>query len=306
MVYKTWASRVTRCGLRPFRCRAVRKIVYNNTLAQITKQRQGAERGMAFRETFETIAGCRIRIMRGGEGEPLVFLHGASGASVWAPWMEALSAHHEVIVPEHPGFGASDTPDWLDTIGDLAYFYLDAMEALGLERVHLVGNSLGGWIALELAVRDSSRLKTLTLVAPAGIRVKGVRKGDMFLWSPEETARNLFHDKELAERMIAAMPTQEEAQMVGLKNRLMTAKLGWQPRLFNPDLHKWLHRVKVPTLILWGDDDRVIPPAYGPAFEELLPQARLQVVEACGHLPHVEKPEAFARSVTRFIEEAAS
>jgi pimeloyl-ACP methyl ester carboxylesterase len=131
------------------------------------------------------IAECSVNVMRGGEGAPLLFLHGAGGAGIWLPFMAALSERYEVIVPDHPGFGRSDKPDWLDELSDLAYFYLDFIEALGLDRIHLVGNSLGGWIAAELAVRSTQRLHTLTLIAAAGIHVNGVPKGDLFLWPPD-------------------------------------------------------------------------------------------------------------------------
>src|SRR5215470_10542621 len=101
-----------------------------------------------------TVRGCNVGLMRGGAGQPLVILHGASGAGTWLPFMRSLADSYDVIVPEHPGFGVSDTPDWLDTIHDLAYFYLDFLAALDLDRVHLVGVSLGGWIAAEIAIRD--------------------------------------------------------------------------------------------------------------------------------------------------------
>ena len=148
---------------------------------------------MGFTESTETITGCNIRFMRGGKGEPLLFLHGASGASRWLPFMEKLSEKYEVIVPEHPGFGASGDPEWLDNISDLAFFYLDVMDHLGIDRINLVGTSIGGWLAAEVAIRNATRLASLTVVAPAGIRVKGHRKGDVFMWNAEQTARNLFH-----------------------------------------------------------------------------------------------------------------
>lgn len=259
---------------------------------------------MAFAESFETIAGCRTRFMRGGSGEPLLFLHGAGGAALWLPFMETLSKRFDVIVPEHPGYGGSDMPDWLDTVGDLAFFYLDVMDQFGLDGVHLVGTSLGGWTAAEIAVRNQARLKTLTLVAPAGVRVKGVPRADIFLWSPEETVRNLYHDGSIADRLLA-MPKSDEEEMIVLKNRLATAKLAWHPRFHNPDLEKWLHRVTLPTLILWGDEDKVLPPAYGPAYRDLIPGARLETLPDCGHLPHVEKADDFIRLVTDFVEGAA-
>ena len=129
--------------------------------------------------TTETVrvADCSVNVMRGGKGPPLLFLHGAGGAGVWLPFMAALSERYEVIVPDHPGFGRSDTPDWLDQLSDLAYFYLDFIEALGLDQVHLVGHSLGGWIAAEIAVRSTRRLRTLTLVGAAGVHVNGVAEG---------------------------------------------------------------------------------------------------------------------------------
>src|SRR5205814_6804775 len=126
------------------------------------------------------VNGCNIALMRGGTGAPMLILHGASGAGAWRPFMAALSEKFDVIVPEHPGFGASDAPDWLDTVHDLAYFYLDVLDQLDLTRVHLVGVSLGGWIAAELAIRSTQRLSSLTLVDAAGIHVPGVEQIDTF------------------------------------------------------------------------------------------------------------------------------
>jgi len=254
-------------------------------------------------ESTVEIAGCTIRVMRGGKGAPLLYLHGASGAGPWSPMMARLAEHYDVIVPEHPGFGASDTPDWLDNIHDLAHFYVDFVRAFGLEKVHLVGLSLGGWIAAEMAVRDPSAMRSLVLVAPAGVSVPGVARNDIFLWSPEETAKNLFHDPAWAGRM--PTPANDDEVMVALKNRMTTAKLGWSPRFHNPHLRKWLHRVTAPTLIVWGDDDKVLPPDFGPAYRDLIPGATLEVIPACGHLPHVEKaPEVAARTLS-FLKGAA-
>ncbi len=154
-------------------------------------------------------------------------------------------------------------------------------------------------------MRSCQRLKSLTLVAPAGIHVKGVRKGDVFMWSPEEATRKLYFDPKIAETLLATPPS-EAQQMARMKNSLALARLAWQPRFYNPHLSKWLHRVSVPTLIVWGDHDQVIPPAYGPAFAGLVPGARLATVRDCGHLPQVEKPREFIETVTRFLGEVAS
>jgi pimeloyl-ACP methyl ester carboxylesterase len=256
------------------------------------------------KETFETVNGCKFRLWRAGQGSPLLFLHGAGGASAWLPFMERLAQRHDVIVPEHPGFGASDTPEWLDNVGDLAFFYLDVIAALKLSGLHLVGTSLGGWIAAEIAVRDCHALKSLTLSAPAGIHVKGLSKGDTFMWSREQLTRNLVQDAALAEKMLA-MPLTDEQQFAEMKNRLIMAKLAWQPRFYNPHLAKWLHRISVPTLILWGADDKVIPSGYGPAFEKLIPGARLEVIANCGHLPQVERMDEWTAKISGFIEVAS-
>jgi pimeloyl-ACP methyl ester carboxylesterase len=254
-------------------------------------------------ESFETIAGCKVHVLRGGKGAPLLFLHGARGAGVWLPFFKALSEHFEVIVPEHPGFGRSDTPEWLDNVGDLANFYLSFMQKLGLRDVNLVGTSLGGWIAADLAVRNSGPLHTLSLVAAAGIHVPGVPKGDFFLWAPEQIVRNLFFDQTLAEHMLKQTPDADERKRQA-QNALTMAKLSWQPRLYDPNLRKWLHRIDRPTLIVWGDSDKLIPPVNGSAFRDLIPGARLEVIKNCGHLPHVEKTSELVNHVVKFIEEA--
>ena len=256
------------------------------------------------KETFESFNGCKTRLMRAGQGAPLLFLHGGGGAPMWLPFMESLAQRFDVIVPEHPGFGGSDTPEWLDTVGDLAYFYLDVVDALKLSGVHLVGTSLGGWIAAEIAVRNCTNLKTLTLASAVGINVKGVPKGDLFMWSREQLVRNLYHDGKLAETALA-QPVSDAMMMTYAKNQLASAKLGWSPRLYNPHLHKWLHRISVPTLLIWGDDDKLVPAQHGTAFQALIPGAQLTVFEHCGHVPQVERADAFVTAITDFIGRAS-
>src|SRR5438477_12423341 len=149
---------------------------------------------MAFSERFIEVDGCRLNLRRGGSGEPLLYLHGASGAPAVLPFMEKLAQRFDVLVPEHPGFGASDEPGWLENMHDLAYFYLDVLESLELRGLHHVGSSLGGWLALEMAVREASRLKALLLVRAAWIPVAGVKPSDIFLWALGEMATILFSD----------------------------------------------------------------------------------------------------------------
>lgn len=253
------------------------------------------------RDFYEVIEGCRTHIMRAGQGAPLIFLHGANGAGRWMPFMAELAKSFDVIVPEHPGYGRSDMPAWLDNVGDLANFYLSFMKHFGLENVTLVGASMGGWMASEIAVRDASRIKNLVLVASAGLRVKGVPPGDLFLWTNEQLTRNLFHSQELAERILA-MPLTEEDQDIGAKNRLTTARLAWSPRLYNPELEKWVHRIETPTLVLWGRNDALIPVAYADRFRDAIPGAKVKIFEECGHLPHTEKSAEFVAAIREFAQ----
>jgi pimeloyl-ACP methyl ester carboxylesterase len=215
--------------------------------------------------------------------------------------MERLAKKFDVIVPEHPGFGASDTPDWLDNIADLANFYLEFLDQLDLREVHLVGSSLGGWIAAELAVRNATRLASLTLVGAAGIHVKDVQQVDTFLSNEEQRIRDLFYDPELAEAVFASSQ-RPELEDATLKNRMITAKLSWQPRSYDPDLRKWLHRIKVPTLLIWGANDRLFPQEYAFVYQRLIPGAKAVVLPECGHLPHVEKGDEFAAELESFVD----
>jgi pimeloyl-ACP methyl ester carboxylesterase len=254
---------------------------------------------MPFADHTITVAGCRTHYRRGGKGAPLVFLHGAGGLPVVLPFMERLAQRFDVIVPDHPGYGRSDEPAWLENIHDVAYFYLDFLQALELERIALVGNSMGGWMAMEIAVRNTSRLRSLMLVGPAGIAAPGVEPADIFLLSPEDTMRRLFHDPRLAEERLA-LPVTPEGVDLALKNRHTTARLAWEPRLHDPMLPKWLHRIDVPVAIVWGKEDELLPVGMAHELKRLLPGAELTILERCGHLPHIEKMEEFCDLVVRF------
>jgi pimeloyl-ACP methyl ester carboxylesterase len=253
---------------------------------------------MTFTQTFIEVDGCKVNLRRGGNGEPLVFLHGASGAPAIMPFMEKLAARFDVLVPEHPGYGLSDEPGWLDNIHDVAYFYLDFLRALELGNVTLVGSSMGGWIAMEMAVRDTSRIKSLVLASPAGVAAPGVQPADIFLLSPEDLVRNLFFDQRLAEARLAE-PVTPESIDIALKNRHTTARLAWEPRLHDPCLPKWLHRIGVPVKIVWGREDRILPAKIADELKRLMPRAELHLLDNVGHLPHAEKPDLFCDIVCK-------
>ena len=250
---------------------------------------------MTFTDSFVQVDGCKTHLRRGGAGRPLVFLHGASGAPAIMPFMEKLASRFDVLVPEHPGYGQSDEPDWLENIHDMAYFYLDFLKHLDLRETTLVGSSMGGWIAMEMAVRDTSRIKSLVLVSPAGVAAPGVQPADIFLMPPEEVVKRLFFDEKLAQARLA----QPENVDISLKNRHTTARLAWDPRLHDPFLPKWLHRIDVPVKIIWGREDKILPVGLADELKRLMPKAELHVLDKVGHLPHAERVDEFVELVCK-------
>jgi len=246
-----------------------------------------------------------VHLRRGGDGDPMLFLHGASGVAGWIPSFEALSERYDLLVPDHPTYGLSDEPDWLDGMDDLAMFYLDFLDQMELEGVHLVGNSLGGWLAMEIAVRNSARLKSLTLVGAAGIRIEGKPIADIFMMDPDDLVREIFVDQSFADNILN-LELSEEQMDIQIRNRVATARLGWQPRLFNPNLRKWLHRITVPTHVIWGDTDKIVDPAYAVEFGKIIEGSTVTMINKAGHLPHVEQSEPFVEAVSSFIHANAA
>ena len=248
--------------------------------------------------------GAKLRYRRtGAQSAPKVlYLRSEESLPGDAAFIDALAQQYDLIVPDHPGFGESDNPDWLRGMGDTAYFYLDFLDHLDLNDLHVVGASIGGWIGAEIAVRDNARLASLSLIAPYGAREKGESYGDVFLWTPEQNIRNRFANETFAERYLGQENTARETTAL-LKDRYATARLGWAPRFHNPELQRWLHRIALPVLLVWGDSDKIAPPAMASAWQAGLGDCRLETIPACGHLPHMECTDATLASVTRFIEE---
>ncbi len=257
--------------------------------------------GSTVEERRVQVDGTDVRVQVAGQGEPVVYLHGASGAG-WAPGLETLAERFRVYLPEHPGFGETERPSWIETVRDVALFYLDLFEALGLHRVSLVGQSLGGWIAAELASLCCHPLRRLVLADAAGLALPGETRLDQFAMAPDAIVRALYFDQSLAERALAVEPSPEQVR-AQVRNRAMTARLGWSPYLSDPSLRRRLHRVRVPTLVVWGAQDRLVPLSHGRAYAEGIPGARLVVIENCGHLTAVERPAEFARVVGGFLQE---
>ena len=239
----------------------------------------------------------------GGAGDPLLYLHSAGGEVVWLPFFEQLAQHYTVYVPGHPGFSRSEGLDQIDTIEDLVFHYTDLMDQIGLDQPYVAGLSLGGWLAAELATRYSNRLRKLALINPAGLRVPGSPMADIFAADPQETRRLVFHapESELARSFIPDDPPQEVLENA-LRAREATARVGWNPYLCNPKLRSRLYRVTVPTMIVWGESDQLIPLAHGHAYHGGIEGSQLVMISDCGHAPPFEKPEETVTHLAAFFQ----
>jgi pimeloyl-ACP methyl ester carboxylesterase len=248
------------------------------------------------------IRGVDIEVLRRGNGPPLLLLHGLNTIDPSAPFVELLSTRAEIIAPSHPGFGHSPRPPDFDSVYDLVHFYLDFIDGLPHEKVTLVGCSFGGWLAAEIAVISCHRLAQLILVDPLGIKL-GDRESrnilDLFNASPAEVERRTWHDPAKWAPDFNAMS--DDAIVVHARNRNALCLYGWQPFMFNPKLPRWLHRIAVPTLVVWGASDGVVTPEYGRAYCELIPGATFAVIENAGHHPEIEQPVALAERIAAFI-----
>ncbi len=258
----------------------------------------------AHRDETLLVRDVRVHLLSSGSGEPLLYLHGAGATNAWLPFHQHLAERCQLYAPDLLGFGGTDRPDWLDNVQDFAVHYLDLLDALGLERVHLAGLSLGGWVAAELAVWASHRLKSLTLIDAAGLHRPGVEVPDLFVLDYPQTLRLLFDDQALAARLLA-VPETPELSAQRLKGNVTLARVGWNPYLYDPKLMQRLHRIQVPTQVLWGERDRLFPLALGEAWRDAIAGATLHVIPRCGHVPPVEQPAACASLIADFVSEAS-
>ena len=252
-----------------------------------------------------TVHGVRLEIVERGQGRPILWLHGEEGLDPSAQFLDLLAAHGSVLAPSHPGFGRSPDVASIDTVDDLSYLYLDVLAERNLRDVTVVGSSLGGWIAAEMAVKCSDRFSGLVLVAPLGIKV-GDRETrdipDIFALPPDEVARLQYRDP--ARAAVDHGKLSDDQLTVIARNREATALYAWEPYFHNPKLRQWLHRIKLPTLLLWGADDRFVTAAYyGDAYRGAIPGARFETIDRAGHFPHIEEPAALVERIRGFIGE---
>ena len=251
---------------------------------------------------FIDIRGIRIEMIDRGTGRPLLFLHPGIGIDPAAPVLDHLARSARLLAPSHPGFGKSELPRAFNTVDDLAYFYLDLMDALDLRDTIVVGVSLGAWIAAEIAVKSTARIARLVLADAVGIRVSENPEtsdiADIFAMPEKDFIALAYHDPAKGVRD----PSWPEDKLVAqARNLESTARFAWSPYMHDPKLKGRLHRIDVPTLLLWGAQDRIVTPAYGRAYAAEIPGARFATIDQAGHFPHLEQPEQFASKVLSFV-----
>ena len=256
-----------------------------------------------FNEETIDVGGTKVQMLKGGSGEPLLLLHGASGNTGWLRYVQALADHYTVYYPSHPGFGPSDRPEWLETIPDMAAFYTWFMETAGLDRPRVIGFSLGGWLAAEIAATASGPFSKMMLVGAAGIKPVEGEITDIFIISPAQVRDLLFHDRSQAPEYEAvyARELSAEEQLTADLNREMTVRLSWKPYMHDPRLTGLLARVNIPTRMVWGREDRIVPVECGSLYRKAVPGSDLVVIDNCGHSPQVEKPEEFIKTALEFL-----
>jgi pimeloyl-ACP methyl ester carboxylesterase len=245
------------------------------------------------------VAGVMTERLRFGQGRPLLYLHDGTGLEYSRTFLEGLARKFQVHALSHPGFGGSDLPGHFTSVDDLAYHYLDYIEAENLNDVVAVGASFGGWIAAELATKGSARLGKLVLIDAYGIKVGPRDKldvADIFYLLPEEVRDLGWH----AKRPPQKSNTIEGARRIA-RNRESLSLFGWSPLLHNPKLLSRLHRIKIPTLVLWGASDRLAPVDYGRAYAAAIKGAAFTLVPEAGHLPHMEQADAVIGHITKFV-----
>jgi pimeloyl-ACP methyl ester carboxylesterase len=259
-------------------------------------------------ELVQTHVG-KVQVRRGGSGAPVVYLHSATGEGDGLALLDDLAGSFEVIAPMFPGFGESEGIEQIDDMEDAVFHLLDLFDQLGLTAPAVVGLSLGGWMAAELATRYPERVSSLVLVNPVGLYIQGAEIKDIFGRKPDEMAADMFADQShpVAQLMIAMADLEPEKvsfEMVKPLYQTMaaTARLAWDPYLHDPKLRKRLYRITATTLVVRGAKDTLVPAAHAEAYRDEIPGARLVEVPDAAHLLSLEKPAELAALVREHVQ----
>jgi pimeloyl-ACP methyl ester carboxylesterase len=253
-------------------------------------------------EEYVPVGGTRLYVVKGGSGPACLVLHGIEGHEGWLPFHDALADSATVYAPSHPGYGHTPAPEWISLVPHQAVFYHWFLQEAGLSDVDLVGVGLGGWIAAEMAVMDSSRLRHLVLADATGVRPRQSEMLDIFVVPWRQVIERGFREGQQSpeyQRIYANAPIQEFG---GIREagRTMSTRMCFKPYMHNPALPHMLGKIRVPTLIVWGNDDVIVPLECGERFQQAIPGATLRTLEACGHFAHLDQPQRLATLVRDF------
>ncbi|WP_109807286.1 alpha/beta fold hydrolase [Sphingosinithalassobacter portus] len=250
------------------------------------------------------VLGTEIEMFQAGEGDPLLFLHGTDGLEGSGAALEALAREFTVYAPSHPGFGGSGRPQRLNRVDDLGYFYLDLLDRLSLRSPVVVGTSFGAWVAAETLTKEPARASHLVMASPLGLPTADRREqhvADIFMLSRQELGRRMQVGDPLPGSDMATLAAMPEPQLRRLMRNDEAASLyGWTPYMSNPKLADRLHRIAVPSLVLWGADDAIVSQRYRDDWAKALPQATFETVADAGHRIHADQPQNLAARIAAF------
>lgn len=255
---------------------------------------------VAWSDKIVDMAGTKVHVSRAGSGAPLLVLHHDIGTLERLPFYDALAASFDVLVPHHPGYGKSQRPEWMRSVRDVAVMYRWLLADLGVARASLVGCGFGGWIAAEMASMAPADLNRLILVGAMGVKPPEGDILDQALMSYIEYAHAGFHDAKAFDKVYGAEPSTDQLEQWDIC-REMSFRIAWKPYMYSQTLPHLLGGVRAPSLVVWGDDDKVVPQSAGRLYASRLPDARLEIVKGCGHCVEMEKPDVLATLVTSFV-----
>jgi pimeloyl-ACP methyl ester carboxylesterase len=258
-------------------------------------------------ETVE-VAGVSLALMKGGSGSPLLILHDELGQPGWLRYHEALAQQHTLYMPLHPGFGKTAGLEWVLHVRDLAGWYLDALDELGVGRLPVIGLGFGGWLAACMASMCPHQFEKLIIVSAPGIKPPEGEIFDMFLVVAKQYITASFFDPDNTaeyQQFYGANPPPPEQAEAWEVAREMASRLTWRPYMHDPSLPYLLRRLRhLPSLIIWGRQDAIVPLSAAQAYQAAIPGSRLEVLDHCGHHPEIEQADTFVRLVQEFLRAA--
>lgn len=254
----------------------------------------------AWSETTHKIAGSDVFLARAGKGRPVLVLHHDTGTLERLPFYDALAEKYDVLVPHHPGYGRSQRPVWLRSVRDIAAIYSGLLDELKIDTCALVGLGFGGWIAAEMATFAPRSASHLVLVGAMGIKPPEGDILDEAIVSYIDYARAGFHDQKAFDAVYGAEPTTDQLEQWDIC-REMNFRIAWKPYKYSQTLPHLLSVARMPSLIVWGDDDRVVPRSAADKYKAALPKAKLEIVKNCGHCVDMEKPAELSKLVTALV-----